>query len=155
MKDDAMVDSEHVSDGQTTIVFWLANVLPGTEVKGRNGIVLLNASPLEPPNDGSDFLNESLREEHSGHIVNRDGGKDGFDVGEAASMVKFVCFGSGQFCFEFIGYEFIGFGAIRVIEDERVPKVHGVRGRSVTWKIALTEFLVCWSTCLLNKMVVC
>ena len=39
-----------------------------------------------------------------------------------------------------------------MIEDERVPKVHGVRGRLGTWKIALTEFLVCWSTCLLNKM---
>jgi hypothetical protein len=41
-------------------------------------------------NNGRYFLNEGLGEKDSAHVVDRDGGKDRFDVNKSAGMIQFV-----------------------------------------------------------------
>jgi len=74
--DEAAVDMEKVSNTKPPIIFRLADVVPRSKVKGRRISIFLNTSPPKSSNDGGDFPNESFREEHSGHIVNRDRSKN-------------------------------------------------------------------------------
>jgi hypothetical protein len=51
-----------IPNSQTSIIFWLANILPRPVGYRSGGIVLLNSNPLESSNDGSDFSNKIFRE---------------------------------------------------------------------------------------------
>ena len=76
MSDQTFVDSVKVSDSEPPILFGLTDIVPRSEGNGIGRAIILNTSPPKSSNDGGDFPNESFREEHSGHIVNRDGSKN-------------------------------------------------------------------------------
>jgi len=70
---EAAVDSKEVSDSQSSIVFRLTYVVPRPELERRGGIVFLNTSPPESTQYGGDFGNESFSEDHSRHVIDRNG----------------------------------------------------------------------------------
>lgn len=86
----------------------------------------MNACPPKSSNHSSNLVNEIFREKHSRHIVNRDGGKNRFNVGKPTSMIQLVGFDSGELRTEFVNDEIISFGSVTMIEDEGVAKVDGV-----------------------------
>jgi hypothetical protein len=78
-------------------------------------------------NDGGDLFHKRFREKNSGHVVDRNRGKNRLDVGESASMVKLVGFDSGEFGAELVKNEIISFIPISVTEDHRMTKVLSIR----------------------------
>lgn len=68
-------------------------------------------------NNGCYFLNEGLGEKDSARVVDRDGGKDRFNVNKSASMIQFVGLDGGKLCPEFVEDKLVGFVAIPVIEN--------------------------------------
>jgi hypothetical protein len=67
----------------------------------------LNTRPPKGSNDRIDFFHKSIGKKGSGHIVDRDGGKNIVDVGEASSMVKLVGLHCGEFGSKFVDNELI------------------------------------------------
>ena len=54
------------------------------------------------------FFHESIgKKDNNGHIVDRDGGKNKVDVGEASSMVKLLGLHCGEFGSKFVDNELI------------------------------------------------
>jgi hypothetical protein len=49
----------------------LTYVVPGSESNWRGGIVILHTGPPKPFDDRIDFLNKSLGEEDSRHVIDR------------------------------------------------------------------------------------
>jgi len=54
-----------------------------------------------------DFFHKSIGNKDNGHIVDRDGGKNRVDVGEAFNMVKLVGLHCGEFGSKFVDNELI------------------------------------------------
>jgi hypothetical protein len=74
--------------------------------------------------DSVNFLNKSFRKKNRGHVVNRNGGKDRFDVGDPASMIKLIGFDSSELGSKLVNDESISLIPIFVVEDHWVAKVH-------------------------------
>ena len=81
--------------------------------------VFLNFCPPESSNYSSNLINENFGEKHSRHIINRNRGKNRFDVSQASSMVQLVGLDSSELIAEFVNDEIISFGSVIVIEDEK------------------------------------
>ena len=93
----------------------------------RGRVVFLSIGPPKLSDDGVDPLHKSPREEDCGHVVNRDGGKNRFDVSEPTSVIEFVGFDSRQLGSEFVDDKLISFISIIVVENNRMTKVQGIR----------------------------
>ena len=135
MGDQTLVDSEKVSDSETPIFFGLTYIIPGAE-GNRIGRVILNSSPPKPPNDSSDPFNKSFGEKNNGHVVYRNRGKNRFDVGESASMVKFIGFDGGEFGAELVENEIVSLIPIPVTKNHWMTKVHSIRKQVLNRKNA-------------------
>jgi hypothetical protein len=102
---------------KSSIVLRLTNIIPGTIVDRRRCTIGLNPSPPKPMNNGRYFLNEGLGEKDSAHVVDRDGGKDRFNVNKSAGMIQFVGLDGGKLCPKFVEDKLVGFVVIPVIEN--------------------------------------
>ena len=78
---EASVHSVNVPDAKTTIVLALTNVVPRSVGDWGGGVVLLNTRPPESSDDRIDFFHKSLEKEESGHVVDKNGRKNIFDIG--------------------------------------------------------------------------
>jgi hypothetical protein len=58
------------------------------------------------------FFHKSIGKKDNGHIVDRDGGKNRVDVGEASSMVKRVSLHCGEFGSKFVDTKLIRPGLV-------------------------------------------
>jgi hypothetical protein len=73
----------------------------------------LDTRPPKGSNDRIDFFHKSIgNKDNNGHIVDRDGGKNKVDVGEASSMVKLVGPHCGEFGSKFVDNELIRPGLV-------------------------------------------
>ena len=102
-------------------------IVPGAEGNRIGRVIILDSSPPEPPNDSSDPFNKSFGEKNSGHVVYRNRGKNRFDVGESASMVKFIGFDSGEFGAKLVENEIISLIPVPVTKNHWTTKVHSIR----------------------------
>jgi hypothetical protein len=121
----------------------LTDIIPRAKVE-RSGVgIILNPSPPEPSNYGGDLVNEGFGKKNSGHVVNWNGSEHGPDVGEAASVVQFICLDCSEFGAEFVDNESIGSGTVTVIENKRVAKVNSIRIEVLNWEHILDILLSC------------
>lgn len=126
MGDKALVDIVEIPDTQTSIFLTLADIFPGAKSNWIGRVVILDPGPPEPLDDSVNFFDEILGEKDRGHVVNRDGSQDKFDVSESTSIVQFVSFNSSEFSSKFIDNEFIGFVAVSVTENHGMTQVNGI-----------------------------
>jgi len=73
------------------------------------------------------FSTKVLEKKNSGHVVYRNRGKNKFDVGESASMVKLIGFNSGEFGAELVENEIISLIPVPVTKNHWTTKVHSIR----------------------------
>jgi hypothetical protein len=73
------------------------------------------------------FSTKVLEKRTYGHVVNRNRGKNRFDISKSSRMVEFISLNSSKLGPEFINDEFIGFISISVIENHGMTKVHNIR----------------------------
>ena len=74
---------------------------------GRAWVFTLDTRPPKGSNDRIYFFHKSIGNKDNGHIVDRDGGKNRVDVGEAFNMVKLVGLHCGEFGSKFVDNELI------------------------------------------------
>jgi len=68
----------------------LTDILPETKGNGISGVIILNTCPPKSTDDSIDLLHKSFGEKNCRHVVDRNGGKDKFDVSKSANVVQFV-----------------------------------------------------------------
>ena len=60
MGNKALINSIKVSDGQTTIINGLADIIPGAKGNGVRRVIILDTCPPKSTDDGIDLLNKSF-----------------------------------------------------------------------------------------------
>jgi hypothetical protein len=105
-----------VTDAKATILLGLTDIFPGAKGNGTGGIVVLDSCPPKFANDSVNFLNKGFQKKNRGHIVNRNGDKDRFDVSDPACMVKLIGLDSSKLGSEFVNDESISFIPVSVVE---------------------------------------
>lgn len=127
MSDKAFINGVEISDGQTTIILGLTDVIPGAKSNRIRRAVILNPSPPKTANDGSNLLHKGFGEENNGHIINWNGSKNGFDISKATGMVKLVSSNRGKLGTKFVNDESISLVLITMTENDRMPEMNGIR----------------------------
>jgi len=80
MDNESLIHSVEVSNTLSIVLLALAYVIPRSKGNWRGGVVLLNTCPPKSSDDHCNLLYKGLRKKNSGHIIDRDGGKNGLDV---------------------------------------------------------------------------
>lgn len=107
-----------VTDAKATILLGLTDIFPGA--KG-NGTGLEASSSWIPAHQNLRmivliFSTKVFKKKNRGHIVNRNGDKDRFDVSDPACMVKLIGLDSSKLGSEFVNDESISFIPVSVVE---------------------------------------